>query len=77
MAVPWSNALPCNAHLRGLADQVADRVSEQLGSPFIEERLMEETARGYEVSRDKLEKALSGAEPILSDLPGEKYTISI
>jgi CheY-like chemotaxis protein len=55
-----------------LADQVADGVSKQLEYPFIDEQVIDEAARRFEIPRDKLEKTLSGAESMFNRFTHER-----
>lgn len=54
------------------AAEVSVRVAEELGYPFIEEKLFAETSARFNVSQDKLIHALTGPEPFLNRITHER-----
>lgn len=47
------------------ADEITTAVAEELGYPFIDDKLVEQTSQRYGVPSDKLQRALTGPEPFL------------
>ena len=53
-------------------DAIATGVSQKLNYPFIDDGLIEETSRRFDVARDKLERAFYGPEPMLNKITHER-----
>jgi len=52
-------------------DEVAARVAEQLGYQRLDQKLIEETSKRFEIDPEKLTRSLSGAEPFFNRLTRE------
>lgn len=54
------------------AEEVVPKVAGELGYKIIDEQVLEETARRFKTSREKLQKALVGPEPFFNKLTHER-----
>jgi two-component system response regulator CpxR len=53
-------------------EEVVPKVAQELGCQIIDEQILEEAARRFKTSREKLEKALVGPEPFFNKLTHER-----